>query len=127
MATAMEDLRLLQDAEALCDVLWGAVLQWDDHARRTVGEQLVRSADSIGANVAESYARYADGEKIQFLYYGRGSLYESKFWLRRAKQRGLMTDENVAGYSLDLDNLAKAINSFIRSLRSQRGAEKGKI
>lgn len=126
MATDMEDLRLLQDVEALCDEIWDAVLQWDDHARRTVGEQLVRSADSIGANVAESYGRYAYGEKIQFLYYGRGSLYETKFWLRRAKQRGLIADENVARYSLDLDNLAKAINNFIRSLRSQRSAGKGK-
>lgn len=82
MATDMEGLRLLQDVEDLCDEIWKSVLQWNGHARRTVSEQLVRAADSIGANVAESYGRYAYGEKIQFLYYSRGSLYETKFWLR---------------------------------------------
>ncbi len=78
MATEMEDLKLIQEAEALCDEIWAIVTTWDEFTRRTVGTQLVRSSDSIGANIAESYGRYAYGEKIQFLYYSRGSVYETK-------------------------------------------------
>lgn len=125
MATSMEDLRILQSAERLGDEIWNEVLKWDEHAKRTVGEQLVRAADSIGANIAESYGRYAYGEKIQFLLYARGSLFETKFWLRRTMERNLVTAEKVDELAQQLDLLAKEVNGFIRSLRSQKSAGKG--
>ncbi|NIP22782.1 MAG: four helix bundle protein, partial [Phycisphaerae bacterium] len=31
-----------------------------------VGKQLVRAADSIGANIVEAYGRYHYGKKLQF-------------------------------------------------------------
>jgi four helix bundle protein len=84
MASNLTDLRIFQDAEALAHSVWKIVKPWDHFARRTVGEQLVRSADSVGANIAESYGGYHYGDRIRFLYYARGSLYETRFWLRQA-------------------------------------------
>ena len=63
MAMALEDIRVLQNAEVVCDKLWKEVVKWDKFARDVVGGQLVRAADSIGANIAESYGRYHYGEK----------------------------------------------------------------
>ena len=124
MATEMEDLKLLQGSEALCDEIWAIVAAWDEFARKTIGPQLVRAVDSIGANVAESYGRYAYGEKIQFLYYNRGSVYETKYWLRRASQRVLIDAEQMAAFADQLDVIAKGINLFVRSLRTQRTSGK---
>lgn len=120
MATEMEDLALLRSAEVICDGIWEMVSQWNEFTRNTIGQQLVRTADSIGANVAESYGRYNYGEKIQFLYYSRGSLYETKYWLRRTSQRRLLTKQQVEQYANQLDEVAKQINTFIKSLRSQK-------
>ena len=120
MATEMEDLALLRNAESICDEIWEVVSQWDEFTRNTIGQQLVRAADSIGANIAESYGRYNYGEKIQFLYYSRGSLYETKYWLRRTLPRRLLVKHQVEQYADQLDTIAKQLNIFIKSLRSQK-------
>jgi four helix bundle protein len=48
-----ENLRVYQLAEELADRIWEIVLAWNIFARDTVGKQLVKAADSIGANIAE--------------------------------------------------------------------------
>jgi four helix bundle protein len=85
----LEELRVLQTAEQVADGVWRQVAIWDQFARKVVGEQMARAADLIGANIAEAYGRYHYGEKLQLLYYARGSLYETKYWLNRASQRSL--------------------------------------
>jgi four helix bundle protein len=64
MTMALEDLRILQAAEAVCDNLWKRIAHWGPFARDTVGKQLVEAADSIGANIAEAYGRFHFGEKV---------------------------------------------------------------
>jgi four helix bundle protein len=120
MATAFEELRVLRDAEAVADEIWQQVVGWDSFAREVVGGQLARAADSVGANIAEAFGRFHYGEKLQFLYYARGSLFETKYWLNRALERGMMTSERVQDYASRLTSLARQLNSFAGSLRAQR-------
>src|SRR5262245_361303 len=93
MASGTENLRVLQMAEQVADEAWREVMQWELLARDTVGKQLVRAVDSIGANIAESVGRFHYGEKRQLLYYARGSLFEAKYWLNRCQARNLLTPE----------------------------------
>ena len=120
MATTMEELDLLREAEGIADAVWEMVKGWHNFERSTVGSQLVRAADSIWANIAESYGRYHFGDKIHFLYYARGSLFETKYWLRRCVQRALMGADQFASDANRLDNLARSINAFANSLRRQQ-------
>lgn len=120
MATELEDLKILQTAEGIADAVWKRVVQWDEFAKDVVGKQLARSTDSIGANIAESYGRFNYGEKLQFLYYARGSLFETKYWLNRALVRELMPSEDVKGYAARLSDVARRLNTFANSLKSQR-------
>lgn len=122
MSTGMEELRVLKAAEAVADEVWKRVSQWPVFPRDTVGKQLVRASDSIGANIAESFGRFHYSEKIQFLYYARGSLFETKYWLNRAQQRALMPELEVEGLSSQLTDLARQLNAFAASLRTQRAA-----
>ena len=48
-----EDLRVVKAAEAFADAVWDVVSDWETFAEFTVGKQLVRSADSVAANLAE--------------------------------------------------------------------------
>lgn len=121
---AIEELEVFQIAEKVCDRYWEIVQGWNEHARVTVGRQLVRAADSIGANIAESYGRFHFGERIQFLYYARGSLYETKFWTRRAKTRSLMPQETADNALRVLDDLALKLNTLIRYTKSRKSNSK---
>jgi len=73
-----------QRAEAVADQVWELVNGWEWFPKKTVGTQLARAADSIGANIAESAGRFHPGDVRNFLYFARSSLQETRFWLRRA-------------------------------------------
>lgn len=85
--TNFENLKVYQLSEDLADLIWDISLKFDNFARDTVGKQIVKSADSIGANIAEGTGRYGFQDNIRFGYIARGSLNETKHWLRRAFKR----------------------------------------
>jgi four helix bundle protein len=124
MATELEDLRVLKTAEGIADAVWKQVVGWDEFARDVVGKQLARATDSVGANIAESFGRFNYGEKLQFLYYSRGSLFETKYWLNRALIRGLIQAGEVEDYASRLTEVARQLNMFANSLKSQRRKNK---
>ena len=76
-----DELEILKAAETLADEIWQYVTKMPAFARDVLGGQLARAVDSVGANIAEAYGRFHYGEKIQFLYYARGSLFEAKYWI----------------------------------------------
>lgn len=123
MAT-FEDLQVLKAAEVIADSIWKKVVGWDDFAKDVLGKQITRSADSIGANIAESVGRFNFGEKLQFLYYSRGSLFETKYWLNRVKERGLMDANEIREYVEGLTSLARQLNSFASGLKTVRTEQK---
>lgn len=106
-------------AETLSDEIWNIVTKWEWFERDTVGKQLVRSVDSITANISEGYGRYFYKENIQFCYYARGSLIETKNWLRRAVKRGLLSEEQFALLLDRIENIGKKLNAYINSIRKQ--------
>jgi four helix bundle protein len=120
MATSLEELRVLQAAEKVADEIWKQVVSWDIFAREVVGGQLARAADSIGANIAEAFGRFNYGEKLQFIYYARGSLFETKYWLNRAAQRRLLAPNQATGYSSQLSEIGRQLNAFANNLKTQR-------
>jgi four helix bundle protein len=118
--TTFENLRVYQLAEQLADRIWDIVARWGDFARRTVGEQLVDAADSIGANIAEGAGRATFKENCRFVVIARGSLYETKHFLRRAFRRRLLTVENVSALKPILNELAPRLNGYLNSLRHRQ-------
>ena len=111
-----DSLEVYQLAERLADAAWELVKPWDRLARRTVGEQIVRSADSVGANLAEGTGRGTFKDNERFVYYARGSLYETRHWLRRAQRRGHITPEPSAALRPIVDELGPRLNAYLRSI-----------
>lgn len=52
-----------------------------DRPSQIVLDQIVRSASSIGANIAEGYGRYKGKEYIRFIRIALGSANETEYWL----------------------------------------------
>ncbi len=118
-----QDLDVYQLAEGLADAVWDIVLKWDALARDTVGKQLIRSADSIGANIAEGSGRGSPGDTRRFLRIARGSLLETQHWLRRAFRRQLLTADQIKALQTTMDKLPLKLNAYLKSIgRTQPSA-----
>lgn len=92
MKTKFEDLEIFILAEKLADEIWKMVIKWDTFPRNTVGKQLVDAADRVGSSIAEGSGKGSYIEFRRYIKISRGSLYETKYWLRRAHRRKLMND-----------------------------------
>jgi four helix bundle protein len=114
---SLEKLEVFQIANDIGDNIWTEVIKWSYFEKDTIGKQFVRSADSISANIAEGYGRYFFKENIQFCYYSRGSLLETKFWLLKAKSRNLIEKENFDELNEKVDLLLKKLNGYISYLK----------
>jgi len=95
-------------AEA-ADELHRQVAAWPAFERWTIGMQLVRAADSVGANIAEATGRWHPADKRRLLIIARGSLYEVEHWVLRAGARGLSC-RPPAG----LGELGRTLNGLIK-------------
>ncbi|MGM0408034.1 MAG: four helix bundle protein [Bacteroidota bacterium] len=94
MVKKIEDLEVYNEANELADKIWGIVANWDFFAKDTVGKQIVKSSDSIAANISEGYGRFFYKENLQFCYYSRGTLFETKTWIEKSYKRNLIHNEN---------------------------------
>ena len=113
-----ENLQVYQLAEKLANEIWGIVQRWDFFAKDTIGKQIVRSADSIGANIAEGNGRYNIQDNQRFVKIAKGSLYETIHWLRLARYRQLITDEQVKRIKPILDDLSPKLSAYLNSLKN---------
>ena len=114
--TGFESLRVYKLAEEIADLIWEIVSKWDYFAKDTIGKQLVNSADSIGANLAEGYGRGSHADNRRFVKISRGSLFEVKHWLRRAYKRNLLTEEEISNLQELVKELTPKLSAYLNSI-----------
>jgi four helix bundle protein len=90
--------------------------------------QIVRSASSIGANIAEGHGRYAAGAYRNHLSIARGSTTETMSWLDVLLQRGYISPARsveLLGLCAEIMNLVSArmidLDRQTKTVRSLRG------
>ena len=114
--TNFENLRVYQLSEQLADEIWNTVMPWPAFARDTVGKQMVKAADSIGANIAEGTGKGSFQDNRRYVRVARGSLYETRHWLRRAYRRNLLSEQQVGTLRPMIDSLSPMLNAYLKSL-----------
>lgn len=92
-------------------------------AQDTVGKQVIRSSDSIAANIAEGYGRYFYKENRQFCFYSRGSILETKTWIKKARGRNLITDEQYNNLYSKLEQVHIKLNAFMKFIGKKPNVE----
>jgi four helix bundle protein len=85
--------KIIEQADQISDKIWEEVVQWSYFEKDTIGKQLTRAADSISANLSESFGRYSFPDRKRFAYYARGSLCETINWLQKSQRRNLISDD----------------------------------
>jgi len=118
--TNFVQLHIYRLSESLADEIWRIVIRWNYFAKDTVGIQIVKAADSVGANIAEGSGRGTDQELRRFLRISRGSLYETRHWLRRAFKRNLLTEDEVKRLLPIINELTPKLNAYLASIGSFR-------
>lgn len=109
----LEELKVYQLAMNIGERIWMIVDKWDYFSKDTVARQIVRLADSIATNLSEGYGRFFYKENKQFCYYSRGSLYETKTWLKKSYNRGLIIDDDFHSLQQDVETIILKLNIII--------------
>jgi four helix bundle protein len=114
--TNFEKRQVYQLSEKLADGIWKVVIGWNSFAKDTVGKQIVRAADGVGANIAEGTGRGSLPDNRRFVRMARGSLYETIHWLRRAYTRKLLSQAGVKSLRALIEELSPKLNAYFRSV-----------
>jgi len=112
----LEELQVYQLSMELGEKIWNIVAKWNYFEKDTVGKQLVKSADSIAANLSEGFGRYFYKENRQFCYYSRGSLFETRTWVTKANNRNLISDNDFNNFINSLNVIGKKLNNYINAI-----------
>lgn len=110
----LEDIKPYVTSRKLSKLVWEEVIKWEYLSKRSIGDQFVRSTDSIGANIAEGFGRHHKKDKIKFYYNARGSIYESIHWVELANERELISKKTYDLFIQDFIQLPREINYLIK-------------
>lgn len=112
----LEELKVYNRAMKLGEEVWKVVIKWEYFEKDTIGKQLIKAADSVAANLSEGFGRFHFNETKHFNYYSRGSLYEAKTWLTKAKNRELLEEENFLTLLSEIEQIGKMLNAYTKSI-----------
>jgi four helix bundle protein len=115
----LEDMEIYNISMEIGDEIWFSVVEWENLAKFSIGQQIVRSADSIAANIAEGYGRYHFKDRKNFMFYARGSHYETITWLTKARNRKIIGNEFFEGVIAKMEKLGVKMNNYINTLESK--------
>jgi len=62
----LEEFHVYQLSMEMGEKVWEIVIKWDYFSKDTIGKQLVRSVDSVAANLSEGYGRFHFNETKHF-------------------------------------------------------------
>lgn len=116
MIKTLEEFKVYNLAIELGEKVWAIVMTWDHFQKETLGKQLVRSVDSVAANLSEGLGRYHYKDSKNFGYYSRGSLFETKTWLTKAAKRKLLSETEFSNLLKEIDVIGKMLNGYINSI-----------
>ncbi len=115
----LDDLEIYRISMEVGDDIWFSVVEWDNLAKYSIGQQIIRSADSIAANISEGFGRYHFKDRKNFMFYARGSHSETKTWLTKARNRKIITSEFYEEEIQKLERLGVKLNNYIKVLDKQ--------
>jgi four helix bundle protein len=111
-----EELHVYQDACTLDEAIFRETKKWPKEEKFALIDQVRRSSRSIGANIAECWAkRRYPAHFVSKLTDADGELQETKHWLSRAKAYGYLAEANCAKLYADADALGRKLGKMINS------------
>jgi four helix bundle protein len=117
----IDDLEVYKVAMEIGEEVWAVVEQWDRFQKEAIGSQFCEAADSIAANIAEGHGRFHYKENRNFCFYARGSLLETKTWLKKSHNRNLVDATTFSRITGLLSRCHLMLNKYIKSIGTSGG------
>jgi four helix bundle protein len=112
----LKDLEVYQLSRKLSSIAWKIFCRMNFEDKKHIGDQFIRSVDSIGANIAEGYGRFHYLDKVRFYYNSRGSHFEAfTHWLELLIEREKISGKEFDSISETAHILQIKLNNFIKS------------
>jgi four helix bundle protein len=89
-------------------------------AANVIANQVLRSASSISANIAEGFGRRTGKEYTHYLIVARGSTTETVDWYLKCRDLHLVNDATFADRRSALEEILKMLNRMITQQLSKR-------
>ncbi len=87
-----------------------------DLATNVIGTQVLRSATSIAANIAEGYGRYSQAAYRNHRSIARGSALETESWMDLLQRRGYLSPERATELFEKCDEIQRLLTLRMKSL-----------
>jgi four helix bundle protein len=91
-----------------------------EQASRIIGDQLLRSTTSIGANMAEAQGAVSKKDYTNFFAYALKSANETKFWLSLLQDSGKSQKEPSSRLLREVTEIASILATSILTLKGKR-------
>jgi len=112
----LKDLEVYQLSRKLSSIAWNIFCRMNFEDKKHIGDQFLRSVDSIGANIAEGYGRYHYLDKVRFYYNSRASHFEAfTHWLELLFERERISENEFKSIHGIAQKLQIKLNNFIKS------------
>lgn len=112
----LKDLEVYKAAREISKLVWEVYKSLTFEEKKIVGDQFIRSNDSIGSNIAEGYGRFHFLERIKFYYNSRGSLSESSNWTEIMIERNIRNKQFLENLKKLLKEEEIKLNNYISSI-----------
>jgi len=117
----VKDLKVYQLSRELSSIAWSIYSKMIFEDKKHIGDQFIRSTDSIGANIAEGYSRFHFMDKVRFYYNARASQSEATdHWLELLLERGKITQDTFEHYKTISKDLQVKLNNFIKLTKDEK-------
>ena len=119
----IDELEVYKLAMEIGEEIWTVVDKWPEFPKKVVGIQFCKAGDSIAANISEAHGRYHYKDKKNFCFFSRGSLLESKTWLKKSHNRKFIDDEVHTSIHDKLRRCHYLLNQYIKSIGTSNGGD----
>ena len=124
----LQELEGYRMTRRLSSMAWVIYQRLTFQQRKVWGDQMLESVDSVGANVAEGYARFHFSEKARFYYISRASLSEGvDHWIDLGFERGVVFDQEFEQINKIKSDIQVRLNNMIKSTYAAKEQLSGKL
>lgn len=121
MPFPFEHLDVYQKSLSFVDAVETLLVELKGKVSYSLQDQLSRAALSVPLNIAEGNGRWHKGEKRQFFWIARGSVFECVPVIQVLHRRKLIADLQYAAYYEQLEIIAKMLTNLVKSVDDLRG------
>jgi four helix bundle protein len=124
----LQELEVYRMTRRLSSMAWVIYQRLAFQQRKVWGDQMLESIDSVGANVAEGYARFHFSEKARFYYISRASLSEGvDHWIDLGFERGVVFDQEFEQINKIKFDIQVRLNNMIKSTYAAKEQLSGRL